>query len=80
MEKMAEAESITMMVGNKVIDVIKGIDRLHVLLEEKTNEPGKRETIDCPICGAKAAMTYVFSPYNGHLHAGCTVCQVSIMQ
>ena len=80
MEKMAEAERITMMVGNKVIDVTKGIDRLHVLLEEKKNEPGKRETIDCPICGAKAAMTYVLSPYNGHLHARCTACHVSIMQ
>ena len=80
MERMAEAEKITLAVGYKVIDVTKGIDRLHVLLEEKKNEPGKRETVDCPICGAKAAMTYVFSPYNGHLHAGCTVCRVSIMQ
>ena len=80
MERMAEAEKITLAVGNKVIDVTKGIDRLHVLLEEQKSEPGKRQTIDCPICGAKAAMTYVFSPYNGHLHAGCTVCRVSIMQ
>ena len=80
MERMAEAEKITLAVGNKVIDVTKGIDKLHVLLEEQKNEPGKRQTIDCPICGAKAAMTYVLSPYNGHLHAGCTVCRVSIMQ
>ena len=80
MERMAEAEKITLAVGNKVIDVTKGIGRLHVLLEEQKSEPGKRQTIDCPICGAKAAMTYVLSPYNGHLHAGCTVCRVSIMQ
>ena len=80
MERMAEAEKITLAVGNKVIDVTKGIDRLHVLLEEQKSEPGKRQIIDCPICGAKAAMTYVLSPYNGHLHAGCTVCRVSIMQ
>ncbi len=80
MERMAEAEKMTLAVGNKVIDVTKGIDKLHVLLEEQKNEPGKRQTIDCPICGAKAAMTYVLSPYNGHLHAGCTVCRVSIMQ
>ena len=80
MERMAEAEKITLAVGNKVIDVTKGIDRLHVLLGEQKSEPGKRQTIDCPICGAKAAMTYVLSPYNGHLHAGCTACHVSIMQ
>ena len=80
MERMAEAEKVTMALDNRVIDVTKGIDKLHVIIDKQKNEPGKRQTIDCPICGAKAAMTYVLSPYNGHLHAGCTVCRVSIMQ
>ncbi len=80
MERFTETEKVTMTLGGKVIDVTKGIDRLHALVAEQKCEPGRKQTIDCPICGTKAAMTYVLSPYNGHLHAGCAACHVSIMQ
>ena len=80
MERFAETEEITMTLGSKVIDVARGIDRLHAIVANQKSEPGKKQTIDCPICGTKAAMSYMLSPYNGHLHAGCTACHVSIMQ
>ncbi len=80
MERFADTEEITMSFGDRLINVTNGIDKLHAIVAEQKSEPGKKQIIDCPICGAKAAMTYVLSPYNGHLHAGCTVCRVSIMQ
>ena len=80
MERFDDTERISMTFGDKLIDVTKGIDRLHAIVAEQKSEPGKKQAIDCPICGTKAAMIYVLSPYNGHLHAGCTACHVSIIQ
>ena len=80
MERFADTEEITMSFGDRLINVTHGIDRLYAIVAEQKSEPGKKQIIDCPICGTKATMIYVLSPYNSHLHARCTACHVSIMQ
>lgn len=59
MERLVETEKVTMTLGGRAIDVTKGIDRLYALVEKQESEPGKKQTIDCPICGVEASMTYL---------------------
>ena len=33
-----------------------------------------RQEFTCPICGGGASWTR--SPFNGHIHAGCTKCRI----
>ncbi len=81
MEYLDKEDRMTLSLNDgRVIDVTGGLDRLFAYVSEHNDDPGKKMTIDCPICGAKSSMTYVLSPHNNHLHAGCSVCKVSIME
>ena len=37
----------------------------------KRGMQGSNGTIDCPACGAKDALSFSRSGYNGHIHASC---------
>ena len=81
MKRFVDMDKVSLSLDDgRTVDVTQGIDKLHAIVKAQKTEPGVKQTMDCPICGAKASMTYVLSPYNGHLHAGCSRCQVTIMQ
>lgn len=66
--------------GKSAREIFAGIDKLYEYVKEHKSEPGRKMTADCPICGAKDAMTYAFSPYNEHLRVSCSACGIAIMQ
>ena len=81
MKRLVDMDKVSLSLDDgRTVDVTRGIDKLHAIVKAQKMEPGVKQTMDCPICGAKASMTYVLSPYNGHLHAGCSWCQVTVMQ
>ena len=43
-------------------------------------ERGRDKVMDCPLCRATQSVYYSRSPYNGHLHAGCKNCGISLIQ
>ncbi len=41
---------------------------------------GDSGRMDCPACGGTGTVWYGRTDYNGHIHAGCTACGLSMMQ
>ena len=56
-----------------VFGLEKALDRLNI-------PRGISGQMDCPICGGKGTVSYYKVPYNGHIHAECTGCQIRMMQ
>ena len=76
MEMLKENE--VMINGNSMDVFFSEIEKFRA--KSSDQEASKMSTTDCPFCGAKAAMSYVFSPANGHVHASCAVCHIAIVQ
>lgn len=76
MEMLKENE---VMINGKSVDVL--FSEIEKLYEKGSDHETKKiSTTDCPVCGAKDAMSYVFSLANGHVHASCTACHIAMMQ
>ncbi len=76
MEMLKENE---VMINGKSVDVF--FSEIEKLYEKGSDhETGEKSKTDCPFCGGKAAMSYVFSPSNGHVHASCAACHIAIVQ
>jgi hypothetical protein len=78
MESLKENELLIN--GKNVDELFASLEKLYEYAVDHKCEPGMKATADCPVCGAKATMTYAFSPYNEHLRASCSACGIAIMQ
>ena len=58
---------------DKAVELMITLDRLNI-------PRGTSGQMDCPVCGGKGSVSYYRVPYNGHIHAECTVCQIRMMQ
>ena len=67
--KVTDMEELT----QKVNDFIIALCRLNI-------PRGGSGRMDCPACGGKETVWYGRTDYNGHIHAGCSACGLSMMQ